>query len=83
MRHGGGIVKRVCIRQDRIGERALCPLPQAPEFLEPGDVPDLPQRRIDDRELRSEQPIALEVGGDADGPCPRVEQVAFQHCGLG
>ena len=34
-------------------------------LLEPADVADFPERRIDDRELRPEQALAVEAGGDA------------------
>ena len=61
VRHGGGVVEGVRARQDRLGERSAFAPAQAPALLEPGDVPDLPLRRIDDVELRPEQSLALEV----------------------
>jgi len=46
-------------------------------------VADLPERRIDDRELRPEQLRARQVAGDAQGARAAVQQVAFQFCGVG
>src|SRR5205085_1869024 len=44
VRHGGGVVERVGVREDRRRERALLPA-QAPVLLEPADVADLPERQ--------------------------------------
>jgi len=48
---------------------------QAPVLLEPADVPDLPQRRVDDRELRPEEALAFDRGRDAKEVVPGRRQV--------
>src|SRR3989304_3645417 len=61
-------------RQDRTARRAVGALAQAPALLEPGDVADLPQRRIYDREPGAEQPLAVQAGGDAQRARAAVEE---------
>ena len=59
------VVERVAAAHETVGDDAFAAAPQAPILLEPGDVPQLPQRWVDDGELRPQQPAAIEAGGDA------------------
>jgi len=78
VRHCGRIVERVRAVENRVDRRAALGHAQAPALLEPADVPDLPQRRIDDGEHRSEQPLAFEVLRHAQRARARLEQLAFE-----
>ena len=68
VRHRGGIVEAVCAGKDRVAERAVGPQAEAPALLEPADVADFPERRVDDRQARPEQPLAREGRRDPRGP---------------
>jgi len=59
VRHVGRVVERVGVRQQCLGQ---APFAQAPVLLEPADMPDLPQRRVDDGEPRAEETLAVEPG---------------------
>jgi len=66
-----------------LGASAVGSQPKAPVLLKPADVANLPQRRIDDRELRAEQPHAVQIGGDPQRARARVKQVALQPGSVG
>src|SRR5439155_26680675 len=67
-----GVVQAVGARKDCIVRGSVA---QAPALLEPADVTDLPEVRIDDGELRAEQPLVAERGGDAQGAAAARLQV--------
>ena len=75
VRHGRRVVERIRVIQDRGTERFAFLVAQAPVFLEPADVADFPERRIDDRELRPEEALAVERRADAREVIPGREQI--------
>ncbi len=76
-----GIVERVGTLEQALRERLVGAQPQAPALLEPGDVPQLPQHGIDDRELWTEQLRTLEVAGEEPGAPPGIAQLLRQRFG--
>src|ERR1051325_11914140 len=62
MSHLGRVVEPVGILQDR--GPVLARVPQAPPLLEPADMADLPARRGDGREARTEFAVAVPPLGD-------------------
>jgi hypothetical protein len=57
---GRGVVERVGALEDGLVERAVRPRPQAPALLEPAHMADLPQRRVDDGQLRPQEARTVE-----------------------
>ena len=74
-----GIVERIGAVEDAPRERFVGAQSQAPEFLEPRDVPQLPQHGIDDRELWTEQLGAFEIAGEEPGAPPGIAQLLRQR----
>src|SRR3979490_709876 len=66
VRHGGRVVQSVGVRQNRFAPRA----PQAPEFLKPSYMTQLPARWVDGRQLRAELARPAEIIRDATGMRP-------------
>ena len=79
MRDPRRIVERIGAFEDALRERFVGAQSQAPELLEPGDVPQLPQHRIDDRELRTEQLRTFEIAGEEAGALPGIAQLPRQR----
>ena len=67
-----GIVERIGALEDALRERFVGAQSEAPVLLEPGDVSQLPQHGIDDRELWAEQLRTLEVAGEKPGAPPGI-----------
>src|ERR1700751_5034351 len=76
VRHGGRVVECCGVRQNRLAPRA----PEAPEFLKPAHMAQLPARWIDDRQLRAELARPAEVIRDATGM--RAGRLQFLEQGL-
>ncbi|QIN83583.1 hypothetical protein GBA63_13760 [Rubrobacter tropicus] len=75
MGHLHGVVEFVAALQDAGGgELVVRNAAQVPALLEPGEVPDLPQRRVDDAELGSDHLPVREVAYKLQGPLPAVDQ---------
>jgi hypothetical protein len=56
------VVELVCVVQDPGGlEGVVRDAPQVPLLLEPGEVPDLPQRRVHDAQLRPDHLLVVQV----------------------
>ena len=60
----GGIIKLVPVFDDRL---LFSQVAQYPVFCEPGDVSDLPKRRIDDGEARADQLLRVEISDEIEG----------------
>jgi len=82
VRHFRRVVQSVAAAHDGFHSRVLPPAPQAPVLLEPGDVSQLPQRRIDDCKLGPEQPLAVEIVGDARKMPAARTQLAGEGIGV-
>ena len=72
VRHVRGIVERVGVRQELFARASFA---QTPVLLEPADVADLPERRVDDGELRPEQALAVEPGRDVSEVIPVRDEI--------
>jgi hypothetical protein len=80
VRHGGRVVERVGVGQNR--RPGFAALPQAPELLEPAHMTHLPARRIDDRQQRAELALAGEVVDHAPRALARFAQLPDQVGGF-
>ena len=54
MRHHGGVIQRIGGMQQRSAQIVSTAVTQTPALLKPGQVTQFPQRRVDNREPRSE-----------------------------
>ena len=73
MVHRGRVVERVACRQQ--GVRSGC-VAQDPVLLEPGDVADLPEKGIEDLELRDAELLVGEIVEDLQRASPGVPDPA-------
>ena len=83
MRDRGGIEKRVGVFQHRRRECALAAPTQTPALLEPAEVPDLPQRRIDDGQTRPEKLRVRKVCDEPERAAAGIEQLLRNRNGFG
>jgi len=75
MRDVGRVVQRISPGQDGRCQRAAFLIAKAPVLLEPADVADLPERRVDYRELRAEQALAVQSGGNPREVIPARDEI--------
>jgi hypothetical protein len=58
-------------------------MPKRPVFMEPADMPDLPQYGIDDWQHRPHQLLLREIIGEATGAVARVAEMSDEILGCG
>ena len=75
VRHVRGVVQRVSTRENRRRQRLALLVAKAPMFLEPADMADFPERRVDDSQLRPEQALAIDDRGDAREVIPACDEI--------
>jgi hypothetical protein len=80
--HFHGVVKLVApLQGSRGGELLVRYAAQVPALLEPGEVPNLPQWRVDDAELRSDHLLIREVAYQLQSAVPAVNQHGGEPAG--
>jgi len=67
--HSGGIVERIGIAQERFSAFAMA---QDEMLVEPGDVADLPEQRIDDVEPRPNKLLRRQPGNEGESAATAV-----------
>ena len=75
----GGIVHRVSALEQR---SLLAQVATDPELLKPGHVPDLPERRVDDREARADHLLVVKIRDQRECPAAALSQ-ELDHLGGG
>src|SRR5262245_32624482 len=82
MRDISGIINLVAVFDDRL---LLFQMAQYPKFLKPADVPDLPERRIDDSDARADELFVVETSDEIERASAEFahdrNQVAGTHGG--
>src|SRR4051812_36395219 len=63
------VVECVSVRIDR---SLFANVPQYPFLLEPGDVPDFPEQRVDVCQSRTDQLVVREIRNQLAGPLPGI-----------
>src|SRR5262249_13662091 len=90
-------VGQVQIPAGRMGDRARIPqavravedrrtavgMTKRPVFMEPADMPDLPEYGIDDRQHRSHQLLDCEIVRHATGACAYIAELSREFVGCG
>jgi hypothetical protein len=77
-----GNAHRVVERVPILPGRSLAQMPtQDPVLLEPGDMTDLPEQRIEDGEAGSQEAIPLEIRHQVQGAGARIQQVPAEFGG--
>jgi hypothetical protein len=77
VRDSGGIVETISILEQRFFASDMA---QHPVLLEPGDMPDLPEQRIHDRQARTDQLLVAQIRHERERSFTGIGQRLRQIC---